>query len=164
MIWGRAHEASGAPPYRPWVQAADTYSGTWGLDGLGPQLAAEDTAELSRIFPLLRQQPSYVAPPEVVDPAAAQFRLFEAYLKLLRAFASEAPLLVVLDDLHWADKPTMLLLQHVAHELGRLRTLIVGTYRDTELSRTHPLSEALVSLTRFPGQFASRDHAAGAAA
>ncbi|MEZ4501029.1 MAG: protein kinase [Dehalococcoidia bacterium] len=151
VIWGRAHEAAGAPPYRPWVQAADTYSSAWGLDAVAPQLAAEDTAELSRIFPLLRQQPNYIAPPEIVDPAAGQFRLFEAYTKLVRAFASEAPLVVVLDDLHWADKPTLLLLQHVARELARLRVLIVGTYRDTELSRTHPLSEALAELNREAG-------------
>ncbi|MEZ4503460.1 MAG: protein kinase [Dehalococcoidia bacterium] len=151
VIWGRAHEAAGAPPYRPWVQAADTYSSAWGLDSVGPLLAAEDIAELSRVFPLLRQQPGYVAPPEIVDPAAAQFRLFEAYTKLLRSFASEAPLVVVLDDLHWADKPTLLLLQHVARELGRLRVLIVGTYRDTELSRTHPLSETLAELNREGG-------------
>ncbi|MEZ4552288.1 MAG: protein kinase [Dehalococcoidia bacterium] len=151
VIWGRAHEAAGAPPYRPWVQAADTYSNAWGLDAIGPQLASEDTAELSRIFRLLREQPNYASPPEIVDPAAAQFRLFEAYTKLLRAFASEAPVVVVLDDLHWADKPTLLLLQHVARELARLRVLIVGTYRDTELSRTHPLSEALAELNREGG-------------
>ena len=133
------------------MQAADTYASVYGLDGINPQMAAEDTSELSRIFSGLRQQAGYVAPPEIVDPASAQFRLFEAYTKLMRALASEAPLVVVLDDLHWADKPTLQLLQHLSRALVRLRILIVGTYRDTELSRTHPLSEALAELNREGG-------------
>jgi tetratricopeptide (TPR) repeat protein len=148
VIWGRAHEAAGAPPYRPWVQAGDSYSQQFGLEGVADRLDPGDGPELSRIFPGLRQQPNYVPPPEIIDPDSAQFRLFEAYAHLLRAYASDAPLLVVLDDLHWADKPSLLLLRHLAPELVRQRILILGNYRDTELSRTHPLSEVLASLNR----------------
>ncbi|MGI8926815.1 MAG: adenylate/guanylate cyclase domain-containing protein, partial [Tepidiformaceae bacterium] len=67
------------------------------------------------------------------------------------AMANKSPLVIVLDDLHWADKPTLLLLQHLARELVNLRVLVVGTFRDTDLSRTHPLSEALASLNREAG-------------
>jgi len=151
VIWGRAHEAAGAPPYRPWVQAGDSYAQQFGLDGVGDRLEPGDGPELSRIFPGLRQQPNYVPPPEITDPDAAQFRLFEAYTHLLRAYAEPAPLLVVLDDLHWADKPSLLLLRHIAPEIGRQRILILGNYRDTELSRTHPLSETLAALNREGG-------------
>ncbi len=151
VIWGRAHEAAGAPPYRPWVQAGDSYAQQFGLDGVADQLEAGDGPELSRIFPGLRQQPNYVPPPEITDPDAAQFRLFEAYTHLLRAYTEPAPLLVVLDDLHWADKPSLLLLRHIAPEIGRQRILILGNYRDTELSRTHPLSETLAALNREGG-------------
>lgn len=148
VIWGRAHEGAGAPAYRPWVQAADSYAGAFGLDAITPQLIPEDIAELSRTFPDLRRQPGYTPPVELADPAEARFRLFDAYTKLVLAFASEAPLVIVLDDLHWADWPTFQLLQHVAADLRRMRVLIVGTYRDTELSRTHPLSEVLATLNR----------------
>ena len=55
--------------------------------------------------------------------------------------------MVILDDLHWADKPTLLLLQHFAQEVAHMRVLLVVTYRDTDLSRTHPLSEALAATT-----------------
>ena len=151
VIWGRAHEAAGAPPYRPWVQAGDSYSQQFGLDGVADRLDPGDGPELSRIFPGLRQQPNYVPPPDILDPDAAQFRLFEAYSHLLRAYVTDAPLLVVLDDLHWADKPSLLLLRHIAPELSRQRILILGNYRDTELSRTHPLSEVLASLNREGG-------------
>jgi tetratricopeptide (TPR) repeat protein len=150
-IWGRSHEAAGAPPYRPWVQAGDTFSRLFGLDGVTPLLTADDIAELSRIFSGLREQPGYVPPEDVGDPDAAQFRLFEAYTRFMAACANDAPLVVVLDDLHWADKPSLLLLRHLAREISRLPLLIVGTYRDTELARTHPLSETLAELNREGG-------------
>lgn len=64
--------------------------------------------------------------------------------------AQNQPLILVLDDLHWADKPSLLLLQFLAREMGRSRLLVVGNYRDVELSRQHPLSETLAQLTRKP--------------
>src|SRR3972149_5509620 len=85
------------------------------------------------------------------DLEAAQFRLFAAYPAFIRAAAGRTPLVMTLDDLHWADKPSLLLLQHFARELGRMRVLVLCTYRDTELSRTHPLSEALAALQRESG-------------
>ena len=151
VIWGRAHEAAGAPAYRPWVQAGDAYSTQYGLDGISPQIAGETSAELSRIFSGLRAQPGFIPPPDIGDPAAAQFRLFEAYLMFVRACAAEAPLVIVLDDLHWADKPSLDLLAHIAGEVAPLPLLLVGTYRDTELARTHPLSETLAELNRNAG-------------
>ena len=57
-------------------------------------------------------------------------------------------MLVVLDDLHWADTPTLLLLGHLARQVGPARLLLAGAYRDTELARTHPLADALADLRR----------------
>ena len=64
--------------------------------------------------------------------------------------ALSQPLMLVLDDLHWADKPSLLLLQFLGREMGGSRLLVVGTYRDVELSRQHPLSETLAQLSREP--------------
>ena len=61
------------------------------------------------------------------------------------------PLFLVLDDLHWADRPTLMMLQHVARNLEGSRLVIVGTYRDMELDRQHPFSSALAELRRDPG-------------
>jgi hypothetical protein len=58
---------------------------------------------------------------------------------------------IALDDLHWADKPTLLLLQHVARELSRTRVLVVANYRDTDITRQSALSETLASLNRESG-------------
>jgi predicted ATPase len=60
-------------------------------------------------------------------------------------------LVLILDDLHWADKPSLLLLQFLAGELAASRLLVVGCYRDVELSRQHPLAQALGELTRERG-------------
>ena len=71
----------------------------------------------------------------------AQFRLFDAYASYLRAMANQAPLVIALDDLHWADKPTLLLLRHLLRSATPMRLLVLATYRDTDLDRSHPLNE-----------------------
>jgi hypothetical protein len=149
--WGRAHESSGAPPYWPLIQVVQSWAASNDIAALGADLPPGAAAELSRIFPWLRDQPNVGEPAAILEPEVAQFRLFAAYASLLKAMARRTPLVVVLDDLHWSDKPTLLLLQHVARELGGQRVLVVGTFRDTDLSRTHPLSEALATLNREPG-------------
>jgi class 3 adenylate cyclase/tetratricopeptide (TPR) repeat protein len=153
VLWGRTHESAGAPPYFPWLQAGNQYAAAH-QDELpviiGPQMTPEAISELVRIFPWLLQ--GNVAPPEVTsDPEVAQFRLFDAYAQYLRAIAAQAPLVIALDDLHWADKPTLQLLQHIARELSRMRVLIVGNYRDTDITRQSALSETLASLNRESG-------------
>ena len=104
------------------------------------------------MFPELRQlNPNVQEAEPLSDPDAAQFSLFDAYANFVRAMSNRSPLLIALDDLHWTDKASLLLLQHVARELSRMRVLIVCTYRDTDLVRTHPLSEALATLNRESG-------------
>ncbi len=149
-LWGRAHESSGAPAYWPWVEVGEAYRAARGLADIAPDML-EKGPLLGGIFPWQRQQPGYVEPDPLADPEAAQFRLFDAFLTFVRAMSGQVPLLILLDDLHWADKPSLLLLQHVARELSRMRVLVVCTYRDTDLSRTHPLSEALARLNREAG-------------
>ena len=83
-----------------------------------------------------------------LEPEQARFRLFDSITAFLKTASLRQPLVLVLDDLHWADLPSLALLQFVARELGGARLLIIGTYRDMELSRQHPLAEALGELTR----------------
>ena len=151
VLWGRAHEASGAPAYWPWVQVGRAWGRGNDVAALAEVLAGAG-AELVWLFPELPGMLGQEAQesPAVADDGA-QFRLFDAYVSLLRAVTESSALVVVLDDMHWADKPTLLLLQHLARELSNMRLLVVGTYRDTELARTHPLSEALAELNREGG-------------
>ena len=150
VLWGRAHESSGAPAYWPWMQVGNSYTSANDPTVLTPDMQGK-APELVRLFPWLRDVQNVAEPEQLADPEAAQFRLFDAYATFVRAMSNQAPLLIALDDLHWADKPSLLLLEYVARELARMRALIVCTYRDTDLSRTHPLSEALAVLNREAG-------------
>ena len=150
VLWGGSHEGSGAPPYWPWVQAGRQWGSANDQAAIREEMAPS-RGELSRLFPELRNNPGFVEPEPVTDPESAQFLLFDAVALFIGAMQRRTPIVIALDDLHWADKPTLLLLQHVARELSHLRVLVLCTYRDTDLSRTHPLSEALATLNRDPG-------------
>jgi DNA-binding CsgD family transcriptional regulator len=106
-------------------------------------------ADIATIVPEVREQlPDLPLPLRFEDPEQARFRLFDAVTSFLYQAAQHHPLVLVLDDLHWADKPSLLLLEFLAQELRQSRLLVIGTYRDMELSRQHPLSETLAELTR----------------
>jgi class 3 adenylate cyclase len=151
VLWGRNDEASGAPAYWPWINIGNANARTMPPQELAGDIDAIQASELTRIFPALLQLPNVTAPEQSTDNEAAQFRLFDAYAAFMRVAAERTPLVLVLDDLHWADKPSLLLLQHLARSLSSQRMLVIGTYRDTDLVRTHPLSEVLAELTRDPG-------------
>jgi predicted ATPase len=74
--------------------------------------------------------------------------LFAAVVGLLDVASRPAPVVLVLDDLQWADKPILLLLKHLSVTLGEQRVLLVGTYRDSDLHATHPLLDILAALRR----------------
>ena len=82
------------------------------------------------------------------DPETERYRLFDAVAAWLAAASTEEPVLLVLDDLQWAAKPTLLLLRHVVRAPASGRVLILGTYRDTELTHDHPLVEVVADLRR----------------
>ena len=152
VMWGRAHEASGAPAYWPWVQVGRAWGRSNDVAALAEVLAGAGS-ELVRLFPELPGILGQQAPelPAVADESA-QFRLFDSYVSFLRAASQDSPLVIVLDDIHWADKPTLLLLQHLAREVSNAGLLVVGTYRDTELSRTRHCPQWCRAVQQlFPG-------------
>src|SRR5687768_8999124 len=116
VLWGRAHESAGAPPYWPWVQIARAYRGVV-PDEVRRRQYEPYAVEIQRIFPGLRDLfPNLPdAPPETDE---TQFRLFDAVAAFWRSVTVETPLVLVIDDLHWADGGTLQLLNHVARELG----------------------------------------------
>jgi predicted ATPase len=147
VYWGRTHESSGMPAFWPWIQVGAAWGTTHDVVALAAQ-GILPNPEMSRLFPDLRRLLPDLPPPSERTDESAQFLLFEAYTQFVRRESAQVPWVVVLDDLHWADKPTLQLLQYLARELANMRVLIVGTYRDTELARTHPLSDALAELNR----------------
>lgn len=150
VLTGSAHEFSGAPPYWPWIQIGSE-AGLAGQVAHPPTLPRETIGELARLFPVLRDHPRYVEPALEQNPEAAEFRFFAAYAAFLAALAAQSPLVIVLEELHWADGPTLRLLRHIALLLPNSRILIVGTFRDTDVTRKSPLSDVLAALNRNPG-------------
>jgi tetratricopeptide (TPR) repeat protein len=148
VLWGRCYESQGMPAYWPWVQAIRSYVREREPSRLKAEMGS-GAADIAEIVSDVRERlPDLKAPPPLEDPEAARFRLFDSIASFFKSAAKAQPLVLILDDLHWADKSTLLLLQFVAGELAQARILIIGTYRDVELSRKHPLAQALGELTR----------------
>ena len=148
VLLGRCDEEVGAP-YRPFQEALSHYAAHADEAVLRAHVAAHG-GELSRLVPALRQRLGEVPAPQTTDPDTERYLLFAAAVGLLELAAAERPVLLVLDDLHWADKPTLQLLRHLVAETGSARLVVVGTYRDAELSSAHPLTETLAALLREP--------------
>ncbi len=146
--WGRCWEEGGAPPYWPWVQVLRACVRERGAEQLTDELGA-GAAEVAELVPDVRQRlPELQMPSGSADPQQARFRLFDAVAGFLTRASRSRPLVIVLDDLNWADKGSLLLLEFVARELAETNVVLVGTYRDIDLSRGHPLRQTLAELSR----------------
>jgi predicted ATPase len=139
-------EGSFRPPYQPFVEVFGTYLQGRDTDSLTAELGS-GAADLARIVPMLRERLN-VTPRPAGDPEEDRWRLLQAATDLLRTTAAQRPLLLVLEDLHDADRGTLDLLVYLARNLHGTRILVVGTYRDVEVDRAHPLAAALTELYR----------------
>ena len=147
VLVGRAWEVGGAPPYWPWVQSLRAYVRDAPPEVLRTELGV-GAADLAEILPELRRRfPDLPEPPSQVSEGA-RFRLFEAVSSLLLGATRERPVVLVLDDLHAADEPSLLLLRFVAREIAASRLLVVCAYRDVDPALADPLSSALAELVR----------------
>ena len=150
MLWGRCYEEPGAPPYWPWVQVIRACAEAHD-DASLRTLVGGGGGDLAEIVPeLARRVPDLPPVPRSADATQARFRLFDAIAGFWKRAAAAAPQLLILDNLHWADTPSLRLLEFLAPEVGASRLLVLGTYRDIELSRQHPLSNTLGALARAP--------------
>jgi DNA-binding winged helix-turn-helix (wHTH) protein len=136
---GRCHEGEGAPAFWLWTQVLRSVLAGVGTAAVTAELGDAARAAMQLVPELGGRVP---APPDASADALggsteARFRLFESVTMVLRHAARVAPIVIVLDDLHWADKPSLLLLQFLARELRGAAMLVVGTYRDVGLTRQH---------------------------
>ena len=146
VFYGRCDEELGVP-YQPFVEALRPFVATCAPGDLAEH-AAPYGGDLARLVPQLAERVSGLPEPLRADAETERARQFDAVTSFLASVAATAPVLLVLDDLHWAAKPTLLLLRHVARDESRAPLLVVGTYRDTDLGRAHPLADMLADLRR----------------
>ncbi len=147
VLWGGCHERRGAPPYWPWLQALRSYveaaeAGQLRLD-MGP-----GAADISQIIPELAAKLEGLEKPRVLDPEQERFRLYLSITTFLKNLSQRQPLVLVLEDLHWADESSLFLLEFLAGEISLSSLMVVGTYRDIEVTGSHPLVETLGGLVR----------------
>jgi len=134
VAWGRAWETGGAPPFYPWIEVIEALggkaAGAPSLDDNGPTRGESASA----------------------DPARERFAIFDRVASFLREQSRKAPLLLVFDDLHAADLPSLELLHFVSRGLRSRRIVVIGTLRDVEARRA-PVAEVLARLGREASRF-----------
>jgi len=145
VLAGRCDEDLGVP-FQPFVEALHHYAANASEPSLGRY-----GGELTRLVPELSSKVPGLSEPLRSDPETERYRLFDAVATWLAAVSADDPVLLVLDDVHWAAKPTLLLLRHILRSAEPLRLLVVATYRDSEVGRGHPLAELLADLRRVEG-------------
>jgi class 3 adenylate cyclase len=147
VLWGRCYEGEGAPAYWPWVQVVRSYVHDRDPKELMSEMGP-GAADIAQVVSEVRERLPGLPEPPALEPEQARFRLFDSITTFLKNASKSQPIVLVLDDLHWADKPSLLLLQFLARELRGARLMVLATYRDVELRRQHPLSQTLAELSR----------------
>jgi len=147
-VFGHCYEeGSLSLPYLAFIEAIRAYLST--RDDVVPLTEPEaTTAEVSRIVPELRSGRNL--PESAGDPSSDRWRLLQSVTDFLYGASRSKPLLLVLEDLHWADRGTLDLLLHLSRGLTDSHLLVLGTYRDVDVDRNHPLSGTLAELRRVP--------------
>lgn len=149
-LWGRCFEGDWSPPLGPWSEAIGDF-----FRGLAPEARGalgdggldQALEPLKLIVPELGGGPA----PSQLGADEDRLRLYDAVVRFFLVRAAERPVVVVLDDLHWADAASLDLLRHLAFFSRDARLLVLGTYRDLELDAHHPLAHLLPALRRETG-------------
>ena len=144
---GHCYEAEGASPYSPWIEILERTALMSKPDALR-ELLGEGAPEIARVFPDLHHFFPDLEKPLGLPPEQARPYFFRCFREFIERVARREPCLVVLEDLHWADDATLLLLEHLAPHLSDLPLLIVGTYRDVDLEVSRPMAKTLRQLVR----------------
>jgi class 3 adenylate cyclase/tetratricopeptide (TPR) repeat protein len=148
VLFGHCEEDL-ATPYQLFAEALGHYVTHAREDQLVAHVAAHGS-DLAGLVPALASRLPGLPPSKATDADTERYLLFAAVVGLLAAVSERQPVVLVLDDLQWADKASLQLLRHVIAADQSLRVLVLGTYRDSELSHAHPFLETLAALHRQP--------------
>jgi class 3 adenylate cyclase/tetratricopeptide (TPR) repeat protein len=146
VLLGRCDEDL-AVPYQPFVEALRHLVAVCPDDVLAEALAGRG-GELTRLLPELPGRVPGLGSPQSADPDTERYLLFSAVAGALHSVSQWRPVFLLLDDLHWATKATLLLVKHLVRSSEPMAGLIVGTYRDSDIGRGHPLTDVLAELRR----------------
>jgi class 3 adenylate cyclase/tetratricopeptide (TPR) repeat protein len=146
-VFGRCYESEGAVPYSPFVEMLEQALAIMPPDVVREDLG-DDAPEIARMVPELRRRFPDIGDPLELPPEQQRRYFFNAVASFIARASTRFPLMLVADDVHWADEPTLLLIEHMAAVVPDLRVLALGTYRDVELDVARPLAATLERLVR----------------
>jgi tetratricopeptide (TPR) repeat protein len=146
VLYGRCDEDFSVA-YQPFADALGHFVVHADEDLLRDHVSDNGGALLSLVPTLAKRLPDVHGSPSA-DPESERLRLFSAVVSLLGSASSNSGLLLVLDDLQWADRASLQLLRHIASSTQLQKVMILATYRDSELSAGNPLSDTVASLRR----------------
>lgn len=138
VVWGRYWESGGAPAFWPWVQILRAL-----VRNATPDMLAGQVGGGTYLAQLLGEETELFVPSD-----QARFALFDSVSGFLTTMAAFTPLLLLLEDLHAADAPTLMLLRFLARQPGDARLLLVGTYRNVDARPVRETTEVLADLQR----------------
>lgn len=151
VLWGRCYEGEGAPPFWPWTQALRALTGRDGAPSGAPQAARMEALTLADALAGPRSAAQRRTDPAAgSEPGLARFRMFDAVTTHLREVARREPLVVVVDDLHRADDPSLALLVFLVRDLASMPVLVLGLYRDTDAGQENTLTDTIGALSQEP--------------
>jgi DNA-binding winged helix-turn-helix (wHTH) protein/hemoglobin-like flavoprotein len=144
---GRCYEGAGSPAFWPWIQIFRGYFESDRALADSRDLRAE-LSEISRILPEVRTRFTGIPEPPALEWSESRFRMFDAASRVLLHTAKRTPVVVVIDDLHWADASSLALVQFLAREIRRSNVLLVCTYRDQAIASNERLEQAVGAVLR----------------
>ncbi len=146
-LTGRCYESDGTAPFMPFVEIVEECMGSIPAKSLRESLS-DAAPEIARLVPSLRRHFPDIPASLGLPPEQQRHYLFKNYAAFIARASRTHPLVILLDDLQWADDATAQLLQHLALEFAQAPILVFGTYRDVELSTEQPFAKALETLSR----------------
>ncbi len=147
VYWGRCRESEGAPAFWPWIEIARAYLRDCD-DRTALQVLGANASDIAQIVPELLERFPEIEPSPPLDGPADRFRLFQSWASLLVNASADTPLLLILDDLHWADGSSVALLEHVVSAVAGSAVVIVGTYRPIDVEHRSELANTLGNVSR----------------
>jgi DNA-binding SARP family transcriptional activator len=150
VVWGRCYAGRGAPEFWPWIQVVDGLMSQFSDDQVRRAIG-RSAPELAQLVPEIKDLIADVSPPPPTDPESARFHVYHAIGGFLRRLARVAPILVVLDDVHWADESSLGLVTFVSTDVADAPIQIVATYRTIDPPVGGPFADALAEIDRHRG-------------
>ncbi len=149
VLTARCHQEEGIPPYWPWIRMIRLFAYQRDPQTLAAELGS-GAADIAHLVSEVRERLPNLTSPAKDKSESSRFALFDAIATFLNRASQSQPLVLFIDDLHWADHSSLLLLQFVARELDLSRVLVVTTYRSDEATRSRVLARTIGEIVREP--------------